>query len=103
MIKLDCRSLEYKLFSFDMSEHVLVLVNTGVKHSLAGSEYNLRRKTCEKGVSILRKYYPNITHLRDVTLGMLDEHKEELGETVYKRCSYFVEENQRVDLACKYL
>ncbi|PIQ34991.1 MAG: galactokinase, partial [Bacteroidetes bacterium CG18_big_fil_WC_8_21_14_2_50_41_14] len=43
VIKLDCRSLEYELFPFDMTDYLLVLVNTGVKHALASSEYNIRR------------------------------------------------------------
>ena len=55
VIKLDCRSLEYSYYPLDMSEQMLVLVNTGVKHSLASSEYNKRRLECEAGVALLQK------------------------------------------------
>ncbi len=100
VIKLDCRSLEYQYFPFDMSDYKIVLCDTLVKHSLASSEYNTRRQECEMGVSIIQKYYNNVEALRDVTLEMLKAHREELGDVIYKRCKYVVEENQRVEDAC---
>ena len=80
VLKLDCRSLDYQMYPLDMSDFVLVLVNTGVSHELASSEYNKRRETCEAGVAILQKYDPEIESLRDVPLRLLDEHKDELTE-----------------------
>ncbi len=103
VIKLDCRSLEFEYFPLNMDNHMLVLVNTGVKHSLASSEYNKRRAECECGVSLLQKYYSNVKSLRDVTLDMLEAHKGEFDEVVFKRCSYIVEENIRLSDACKAL
>lgn len=103
VIKLDCRSLEFEYFPLDMTDYMLVLVNTGVKHSLASSEYNKRRAECEEGVSLLQKYDAQIKSLRDVTLDMLEAHKGEFDEVVYKRCSYVVEENARLTDACKAL
>ena len=100
VIKLDCESLEYEYFPLDMSNHMLVLVNTGVKHSLASSEYNIRRQECETGVSVLRKYQPGIKSLRDVPLELIQRYKHELPEIVFKRCSYVVEENIRLQSAC---
>lgn len=100
VIKLDCRSLEFRHFPLDMSQYMLVLVNTGVKHSLASSEYNKRRQECETGVSVVAKYYADIKSLRDVTLDMLDAHKAEMSDVVYKRCSYIIEENARLEAGC---
>jgi galactokinase len=103
VIKLDCESLEYEFFPLDMSNHMLVLVNTGVKHSLASSEYNIRRNECETGVSILQKYDSSITSLRDVSLDLIELHKKEFTEKVYDRCTYVIEENLRLQQACESL
>ncbi len=55
VMKLDCRSLEYEYIPFDFPDHKIVLVNSMVTHSLAGSEYNVRRQQCEEGVSIIKR------------------------------------------------
>ena len=103
VIRLDCRSLEYEYFPFPMDEVLIVLCDTRVEHSLASSEYNTRRLECEKGVSILQKYNPEIKSLRDVSPAFVEQHKEELGDVVYRRCKYMTEEIERVQTACNFL
>ena len=100
VIKLDCRSLEYEYFPFSMENHLLVLVNTGVKHSLASSEYNNRRVQCEEGVKLLQEFDPLIKSLRDVSLELLEKHKSDFDPITYKRCNYVVKENKRLEYAC---
>ena len=78
----------------------MVICDTRAERNLAGTEYGERRAQCEQGVSILREYYPDIAALRDISFEQLESHKAELPETVYKRCRFIIEENQRVlDLA----
>lgn len=96
LIQLDCRSLEYELVAFDPKGYRLVLLDTQVKHSLASSEYNVRRAECEAGVSTVKTRYPDVQLLRDVTLEMLDEFQAELPESTYRRCRYVIEENLRL-------
>ncbi|WP_439556126.1 galactokinase [Dyadobacter sp.] len=103
VIRLDCRSLEYEYFPFPMDDYLLVLCDTSVKHSLASSEYNTRRLECEKGVSILQKYDPAIQSLRDVAPSLVEAHRDELGDVVYRRCKFITEEIQRVQDACDLL
>lgn len=103
LMKLDCRSLDYEYIPFDFPAHRIVLVNTMVSHSLASSEYNLRRQQCEAGVDLLSKYYSDIHSLRDVELSKLDAHRPEMDETVYNRCRFIVEENQRLLDGCIFL
>ncbi len=100
VIKLDCRSLEFEYFPLDTTEMNIVLCDSKIKHSLASSEYNIRRKQCETGVDILKKYDGNIESLRDVTLDFLNEHRDEMDDVVYKRCAYVLRENLRVESAC---
>jgi len=71
-----------------------------VSHSLAGSEYNVRRQQCEEGVAILKKHYPAIASLRDVEPAQLLQHKDELSPVVFDRCSYVVYEKERLLAGC---
>jgi galactokinase len=103
VMKLDCRSLEYEYIPFDFPDYKIVLVNTMVEHSLAGSEYNVRRHQCEDGVAVLKKYFPSIRSLRDVSLEQLEKHKNDLPEVVYRRCSFIIHENKRLLDGCDLL
>ena len=100
IIRLDCRSLEYEYVPFSPSGLTFILLDTQVKHSLASSEYNVRRSECEAGVAHLQKSYPQVESLRDVTIEMLEAHRIELSPVVYNRCSFVVEENNRVLDTC---
>lgn len=101
VILLDCRSLEYRYFPLQLDGYQLVLLDTGVHHSLASSEYNTRRAQCEEGVSILKKYELTINSLRDVSLDILEKYKSDFDEVIWKRCSYVIQENKRVLDFCK--
>ena len=100
VLKLDCRSLEYEYFPFEMKDVNIVLLDTHVKHSLASGEYNIRRAQCEEGVSILKKYNPLINSLRDVNIDLLNDHKTELDPVVFRRCHYVINENERLLNGC---
>ena len=103
VLQIDCRSLEYKYFPFYFDDIDIILCDTRISHSLASSEYNTRRKQCEHGVQIIKKSYPDIRSLRDVSPEMLEEYKSQMDPLVYKRCHYVIKENIRVDEACKAL
>lgn len=99
VIRLDCRSLEYAYMPFDTSDISILLFDTGVKHSLASSEYNLRRQDCEAGVRIISRKYPQVKSLRDADLAMVEECLAS-NDIIYRRCKFMVEEIQRVQDAC---
>ncbi len=101
VVKLDCRSLDYQYYPFQITDYRIVLCDTQVKHALASSEYNTRRKECETGVALLQKHYPEVQSLRDVTEEMLAAHQSEFDAVIYKRCRYVVQENNRVEAACR--
>ena len=103
VVRLDCRSLDYAYFPFDTQACRIVLCNSGVKHSLASTAYNTRRQECEQGVAVLQRHNPAIQSLRDATLADLEAHRAELSPTVYRRCAYVVQENARVETACRHL
>jgi galactokinase len=101
VIKLDCKTLEYEYVPFKLDGVKILLLNTNVKHSLASSEYNTRRKECEQGVAWIKEYGPNVNSLRDVTKKMLDRHVLPNDEIVYKRCLFVVEEIERLQKGCE--
>jgi len=92
---LDCRSLEHRAARLPDGLR-LVVCNTMVRHSLAASEYNVRRMQCEEGVKRLAEVLPQIRSLRDVTHEDLQRHRARLSDTVYRRCRHVVTENDRV-------
>ncbi len=96
LIQLDCRSLEFRYIPFDFPGYRILLCNTMVDHSLASSQYNIRRQQCEEGVRLLRGPLPGIQSLRDLTCMDLASHQTLLPAPLLERCSYVVEENDRV-------
>jgi galactokinase len=103
VLRIDCRSLEYSYFPFNYQNISIVLFDTRVTHSLAASEYNRRRKECAEGVSVIKKNCQQVQSLRDVSIGLLSEYKTKLDKTIYRRCKYVVEENERLLKACSAL
>ncbi|MEO8151337.1 MAG: galactokinase [Bacteroidia bacterium] len=99
LIKLDCRSLKFEYVPMMMNDIEIVLLDTTVKHSLASSEYNVRRRQCESGVEMIRKKYNQVNSLRDITIEMIKECIISNSD-IYKRCRYVVEENNRLLSAC---
>jgi galactokinase len=99
VLMLDCRTLTHELLPMKLATHSLILVDTKVKHTLGDTAYNDRREACEAGVSIVRKKYPEVLSLRDVTRTMLYELQDQLGEEVFIKCLFVEEEIQRVQTA----
>lgn len=101
VVKLDCRSLEYEYMPFPSEKTDILLLDTGVKHSLASTEYNLRRQECEKGVELIAQRYPAVKSLRDADMDMVNACLAGGDPVVYKRCKFVVEEIQRLQNACE--
>ncbi|MFA6831791.1 MAG: galactokinase [Bacteroidaceae bacterium] len=101
LIRLDCRSSEYRYFPFHPTGYRLVLVDSVVKHELASSAYNKRRESCENVVKMMQKEIdPKIEFLRDANLAMLEQVKDKISEEDYMRAEYVIEEIQRVLDVC---
>ncbi|MEZ2442490.1 galactokinase [Chitinophaga sp. RCC_12] len=96
VMRLDCRSLEFEYFPFSFPDYKIVLCNSMVHHSLASSEYNVRRQQCEEGVKAIQANHPAVKSLRDADMNMLNEVRTQLSSKVYDRCNYVIAEIQRV-------
>ena len=94
-ILLDCRSLEYELLPLPPGV-AMVICNTMVKHEHTGGAYNDRRAQCEEGVRTLKRPFPAIKALRDITLAQLEAHRSDLSDLIFRRCHHVISENERV-------
>lgn len=100
LMRLDCRSLQYKYFPFDPKGYKLVLLNSQVKHDLATSAYNDRRRSCENVVAAIKRHHPEVESLRDATYDMLNEVRSEVSEEDALRAKYVIGEKYRVLEVC---
>ena len=96
VLLLDCRSLNSRSYPFDFPNISIVLFDTGVSHSLASTEYNRRREECAEGVRIMKHLFPHVTHLRDVNSEMIRAFEGTMKPEIFRRCTYVIEENDRV-------
>jgi len=92
---LDCRSLEHEQLPLDTSRVRVVVCNTMVHHELGSSAYNQRRATCERAAGTIGEHVDGIEQLRDVTPEMLEEYRDLLDESTYRRARHVVTEDAR--------
>ena len=95
LMRLDCRSHEYKYYPFDAKGYKLVLIDSRVKHELVDSPYNKRRESCERVAATL-----GVETLRDASMQMLEASRDKISDEDYKRAVYVIGEKQRVLDVC---
>ncbi|MCF0184130.1 MAG: galactokinase [Bacteroidaceae bacterium] len=95
LMRLDCRSGEFEYFPWEPKGYRLVLVNSCVKHELAGSPYNDRRNSCERVAKAL-----GMPSLRGASMEQLEAIKAQISEEDYKRAKYVIGEEARVYAVC---
>jgi len=100
LIRLNCKTMEYKYFPFDPKGYKLVLIDTCVKHELASSAYNKRRESCENAAAAIAKRHPEVEFLSDAKRLWLDEVREEIPQEDFLRAEYVIGEVQRVLDVC---
>ena len=102
VIRLDCETLDYEYFPLNLGDYKIVLFDSGVKHNLVESEYNLRRQQCEEGLAFFREHFDEtLKNLSQVPLAWLQSSRSHLNPIVYNRCQYVIEENQRILTGCE--
>jgi galactokinase len=103
VILLDCQSLQHQYFPLQLDGYSIVLINTKVHHSLASSAYNRRRQECEEGLLLMRSDSA-VRSFRDVTKWEdLLAYKPSMGEEVFNRCLFVVQEIARTQEAAQLL
>ena len=96
---LDTYTLEVEYAPIDQSRISVVIVNSGVKHSLASSAYNTRRRECETALANIceRKKIPSLCFL---SVGEFAELEGCISdEKCRRRAKHAVSENLRTVMA----
>jgi galactokinase len=91
---LDCRDLSFRLAPIPASV-ALVIANTMVKHSVAGSEYTTRRAEVEAACAVIASHRPGVRFLRDATVDDLARWGSEMTPNSLKRARHVITENAR--------
>ena len=66
-----------------------------MKHQLTGSEYPERRAACLDSARLMEK-----ESLRDVTMELVEENRDKMGELAYRRVRHVVTEIERCVQLC---
>ena len=96
---LNTRDLTFELLPMNnkgLADCRVVVANSGVKHSIAGGDYGIRRREVEAGQAKLRSRFPGLRDLGDATLTQLAACEHELSAASLKRCRHIISENERV-------
>jgi galactokinase len=102
-LMLNCDTLEYEAVNSNLGDHVLAIINTNKPRKLAESKYNERVEECAIALKELQQLL-DITNLCDIDSDTFKQYQHLItNETVKKRATHVIEENDRVKLAAKAL
>ncbi|RZK82250.1 MAG: galactokinase [Pedobacter sp.] len=102
-IVLNCDTLKYKIVDCDLGDYSLAIINTNKPRKLAESKYNERVEECQTALANLNQEI-KLNNLCELTADKFALHKHLITEeTVLKRATHVIKENDRVNLAAKAL
>lgn len=87
---IDCQSQEFDTVSIPDGVSIIV-TDTQVKHALGDGEYKKRCEDCAAALSQL-----GVDSWRDVTMSMIEEKQQDLGDRLFRRARHAVTEIGRV-------
>lgn len=94
-IFLDCSNLEYQYVPFNLKGFKIIVTNSNKKHSLASSQYNVRREECERALNDLKQVV-KIDNLCQLTPIEFEKYKNAIKDkTCQLRAKHAVYEEQR--------
>lgn len=98
-ILLNCSTLEYSYAPLELGDYKIVITNSNVPHSLASSQYNLRRQQCEQALADIRRVR-EISCLCELSSDELDLVSFAVKDPVcLRRAVHAVTENERTKRA----
>jgi galactokinase len=95
-LHFDVYQMKVEKLSIPSPPPVFMLMDTGVKHSLASSAYNQRVSECEAIMNLLRDHFPFFQHIREFNTASLPELEQLLPQFLFSRAKHIISENERV-------
>lgn len=92
---LDCRNRTWEHIPLRLGDYVVVVINSGVKHALAGGEYAARLAQCRQAVEFFRGIDAGIRSLRDVSEDLVRTNRSRMDPVAAARALHVVTENER--------
>lgn len=100
---LNCDTLKYKSVDCNLGDYCLAIINTNKPRKLAESKYNERVAECQTALAQLNQEI-TLNNLCELTAEKFSLHSHLItDETVLKRATHVIRENDRVNLAAKAL
>ncbi|MBL8877509.1 MAG: galactokinase [Phycisphaerales bacterium] len=100
---LDCRSRAYEHIPFALVDHIVLIIDSGVRHALAESAYAKRVEECNHAVAHFRGLNAAVRSLRDVSIETVRAQMLQMPPLVAARAHHVVSENRRVQAAAEAL
>jgi len=95
---LDCKTVEFQQVPFPSGNRI-VICDTGVRRELTRTAYNRREAECEEAVRQIKKTFPDVASLRDVSYAEFQSIEGSLPAITARRARHVITENDRV-IAC---
>ncbi len=100
---LNCDTLKYKVVDCQLGDYILAIINTNKTRELSESKYNERVAECQEALAALQQEI-SINNLCELNAEKFALHSHLItNQTVLKRATHVVRENDRVHLAAKAL
>lgn len=100
---LNTGTLEYEYVPVALGDHVILIMNTCKRRTLADSKYNERRAECERALAALQKALP-VKDLASVDPAAFETHKHLIeNDTERMRAEHVIYECARTLTACEKL
>jgi galactokinase len=77
----------------------IIIADSSVRRSLAGSAYNERRRDCQEALTILQQHIPGIKSLRDISPEQFQQYASFLDRNPHYRAWHVIDECARVTQA----
>ncbi len=100
---IDCRTEESLNIALNLGEYLIAVIDSGVRHSIAGAQYADRRRECASALEQIQRVDPAVRYLRDVPVERIEAMADDLGETLRRRARHVITENARVAHAAEAL
>ncbi len=102
-ILLNCGTMDFRYVPFNIRDVVVVIGHTGVKRTLATSEYNTRRHECARALEELSAKLGHRESLADITISEFERARYAIPEVLARRAEHVIFENTRVEEAARCL
>jgi len=104
-IYLNFYNLDWEYIPFELSDNIILVIDSREERYLPDTDYNKRRKECVEVLEVVRKVIGNndIKSLSDIDSKLLADIEKKLPYRLFKRGRHIVTENDRVKKAKKYI